>query len=97
MSGAAFASSASEGWIGPPNIGLSPERIQELSEQAKVRIAAENAAKEAHKAQRAQQKAKRAQRKASVQAEKSTGVDHMDDKDESSENELNEDGKCLAQ
>lgn len=55
--GEGFASAGSDGWVGPPNIGLSPERIRILSEEAKTRIAAENAAKEAHKAERAQLKA----------------------------------------
>jgi hypothetical protein len=43
--------------VGPPNIGLSPERIRDLDQQARVRIAAENAAKEVEKTQRAQHKA----------------------------------------
>ena len=57
MAGESFAAIESEGWVGPPNIGLSPERIQELSQQARLRIEAENAAKEARKAERAELKA----------------------------------------
>lgn len=49
--------------VRPANIGLSPEQIQVLSHQGRERIAAENAAKEAHKAQRAQLKAEAKARK----------------------------------
>lgn len=43
--------------IGPPHFGLSPERIRVLDRQARVRIAKENAEKEACKAEKAAHKA----------------------------------------
>lgn len=74
--------------IGPPNIGLSPERIQELSQQGRIRIAAENAAKEA-------QRAERAELKAAAKAKKSAERENMPNKNHKSQTSVNDSGGCL--
>ena len=57
MTGEPYTTVGGDGTIGPPHIGLSPERIKVLDQQARVRIAAENAEKEARKAEKAARKA----------------------------------------
>lgn len=54
----ALSGFVSDGWIGQPNIGLSPQKIQDLNRQADERIAAENKAKEEAKARKAAKKGK---------------------------------------
>lgn len=71
--------------VGPPNIGLSPERIQELSQQARVRIAAENAVKEA-------QKAEKAERQAAAKRAKLEARQKIHDKSDKGKNAM--DGGC---
>lgn len=84
MAGEALASVGDGFSVGPPNLGLSPERIQEYNQQARVRIAAENAAKEVEKAQRAQHKA-------DLKAKKLAARGGINGKDDARESDVTED------
>lgn len=88
MAGESFAAMDSEGLIGPPNIGLSPERIQELSQQGRIRIEAENAAKEA-------QKAERAELKAAAKAKKLAERENSRNKSHKSQSSVDDNCECL--
>lgn len=87
MAGEPYASVTDGMSVGPPNIGLSPEQIRDLSEQARVRIAAENAVKEA-------QKAERAQLKAAAKKNKSAARENIHDKSGNGKSGTDEGCEC---
>ena len=57
MTGEPYTAVGTGSTIGPPHVGLSPERIRVLDRQARVRIAKENAEQEVRKAEKAARKA----------------------------------------
>lgn len=83
MTGDAWTAIGGDGIIGPPNIGLSPERIKALDLQARNRVAAENAEKEARKAEKAA-------RKAAAKEQKLVAKGKLRNEGDSSTNEVNE-------
>ena len=57
LAGESYAGLVDGCYIGPPNIGLSPDQTQDLFRQAQERIAAENEAKAKAKAEAKERKA----------------------------------------
>lgn len=75
MTGEPYTAIGSDGTIGPPHLGLSPERVKVLNEEARVRIAAENVCRAARAAEKAQRKQAAKEKKLAARGENHDGSD----------------------
>lgn len=88
MTGEPYTAVGDSSTIGPPNVGLSPERIEKLSKEAIIRIAAEHVVKEAKKAERAEIKA-------AAKMKKSAERENRRNKNHDSQSSVRDNRECL--
>lgn len=86
MTGESYTAVGTDSTIGPPHFGLSSERIQVLDRQERVRIAAENAEKEARQTEKEARQVEKAARKAAAKEKKLAARGKLRDEGENGKN-----------